>query len=39
MPATTRGAIVRVVLGAAFLLLATAALANLSYSPFIYFRF
>lgn len=39
LPATVRGAIARVALGTAILLLATAALANQSYSPFIYFRF
>ncbi len=39
LPATTRGGVLRVLLGAAFLLLASAALANQSYNPFIYFRF
>jgi len=39
LPATTCGALVRVALGGAILLLATAALANQSYSPFLYFRF
>jgi alginate O-acetyltransferase complex protein AlgI len=39
LPATTRGAFVRVALGGSILLLATAALANQSYSPFIYYRF
>ena len=36
---TTRGAVLRVVLAAGFLLLASAALANQGYNPFIYYRF
>ena len=36
---TVRGAALRVVLAAVFLLLASAALANQGYNPFIYYRF
>ena len=39
LPGSLRAAVTRVVLAAAFLLLASAALANASYNPFIYFRF
>jgi alginate O-acetyltransferase complex protein AlgI len=39
LPATRGQAVLRVALGAAFLILASAALGNQSYNPFIYFRF
>jgi alginate O-acetyltransferase complex protein AlgI len=39
LPATRSQAILRIVLGASFLILASAALASQSYNPFIYFRF
>lgn len=39
VPPTPGQAIARTILGALFLLFATAALANQSYNPFIYFRF
>ena len=39
LPATRSQAVLRILLGAAGLFLASAALANQSYNPFIYFRF
>ena len=39
LPATRSQAILRILLGASFLILASAALASQSYNPFIYFRF
>jgi alginate O-acetyltransferase complex protein AlgI len=39
LPRSTAGAVTRVALAAACLLLASAALANASYNPFIYYRF
>lgn len=39
LPATKLNATLRIVLGVAFLFLASASLANQSYNPFIYFRF